>query len=272
MAQKYAIILIAALCFNFFACATPIKPNIPYSGSSQELDEISKKNHLLAEELRKLPELQDGISTVEKHALKKLSNLYDNTHDVFDSAFEKMYLEGLPEVRKYCTPLQSLFWLLEDNKSDLAKESIENHDLKWLLIYAWADKKKERWGNYNTVVERLNSPRLTNLYQVWNFKYWTDRGSRWGNSKKIFRTKKGDCRDYTHFSVQCLEKGGYKARAIKVESPSGSAFHVVCEYKENGKEYIIDNSCGGPCGGGGIQEKHEYLKRLPQVGTGYLHN
>lgn len=237
-------IVFGFFCFLFCSCAsTPSKPNIPYSGYSPELDKISVKNLVLVIELRKLPELQDGISKKEIVTLKSLIKLYDNAPKVFDTAFDEMYKVGLHDVRKYCSPLQALFWLLEDDKFDLASESIINYDLKWLLVYAWADKKKERWGNYHAVVDRLNYPKLIDYYEAWNFEYRRGTGSRLGHSRLIFKTKKGDCRDYTAFSVKCLNTAGYEAKAIKVVSPSGSAFHVVCEFKENNKVYIIDNSC-----------------------------
>ena len=330
-----AIIFTAFLFLS--GCATPpTKPNIPYSGPLPELDEIAKKNSLLATELRKLPELQDGISAVESYALKSLLKLYDNAPDAFNSAFNEMYKVGLPNVRKYCSPLQALFWLAEDGKLRKEDNPLVDYSLDKLLGCAWKfeekfvlilsekeakkvidgikdeDEKKDysyltriedikkiilidynrnpnmflkeareiiekslreniRWGDYETVVERLNNPKLLNFYQRRNFSYWTDRGSRFGYSKFLFKSKKGDCRDYTAFSVYCLQKSGYGAMAIKVVSPSGAAFHVVCEYKENGKEYIMDNSCR-MCGSGkGITEKQIYVRVLPKIGTGYLH-
>ena len=326
------IVLIASIS----GCATPTKPNIPYSGHIPELNEIAKKNSLLATELRKLPELRDGISAAERDALKNLVKIYDNAPDAFDSMFDEMYKVGLPNVRKYCSPLQALFWLVEDgrleineicngilrgyNQDDLIRSAwnfresinLSMEQLKIIIntlpqekqrmydgvtnrytannitLFLYNDnqeyfsKESEkiikdaisqyhlRWGDYETVIERLNSPKLINFYQRRNFTYWTDHGNRYGFSKIIFESKEGDCRDYTAFSVYCLQKAGYEAMAIKVVSPTGKAFHVVCEYKENGKEYIMDNSCP-TCGSGrGITEKQIYIRDLPQVGYGYM--
>ncbi len=276
--NKNNVILVGVFTFLIFSCAiTSTKPNNPYSGHNSELEKLSTKNPLLAVELRKLPELQDGISANEIIALKKLIELYNNTSTVFDSAFDQMYKVGKPNVRKFCSPLEALFWLMEDGKFDLAKESIMDYDLKWLLIYAWADKKHKRWSNYNSVVERLNNPRLIDYYQVWNFEYKLSGAKirRKGRSWHLFKTRKGECRDYTAFSVRCLRKAGYEARAIRVASPSGLfASHIVCEYRDNNKLYIIDNSClSERCGGGGgIQEKQKYTSQLPQVGVGYFND
>ena len=333
---RLAIVFTAV--FSLSGCATPpTKPNSPYTGFLPELDEIAKKNVLLATELRKLPELQDGISAAERDALKNLVKMYESAPDAFDSTFGEMYKVGLPNVRKYCSPLQALFWLVEDGSLETCNRILSAYHQDDLIRSAWYfqesinlsmeqlkiiintlpqekqrmyddvtnrytansttlflynenqeyfskeskkiikdaishDKYHLRWGDYETVVERLNSPKLLNFYQRWNFTYWTDRGSRHGRSKLLFKWKKGDCRDYTAFSVYCLQKAGYGARAIKVVSPSYSAFHVVCEYKENGKEYIMDNSCTRCGSGEGITEKQIYVKVLPQVGTGYRHD
>ena len=46
----------------FFGCAAS-KPNTPYPGPYPSgFNEVASKNQLLAEELGKIPELQDGIS------------------------------------------------------------------------------------------------------------------------------------------------------------------------------------------------------------------
>jgi hypothetical protein len=72
--------------------------------------------------------------------------------------------------------------------------------------------------------------------------------------------------------VYCLQNAGYDAKAIRVTSPTDHPNgHVVCEFKgKDGKAYIIDNSCiFCTSGGDGIEEKESYVKRLPQIGTGY---
>jgi len=46
-------------------------------------------------------------------------------------------------------------------------------------------------------------------------------------------------------------------------------YHIVCEFKEDGKEYIMDNSCPFCGDEEGITEIEKYLKNLPQIGYGY---
>ena len=58
-------IFLIAVALAFVGCATPTKPNLPYSGPIPQLDKIVQRNFLLATELRKLPELQDGLSYSE---------------------------------------------------------------------------------------------------------------------------------------------------------------------------------------------------------------
>jgi hypothetical protein len=119
------------------------------------------------------------------------------------------------------------------------------------------------------VTDRLNSPELINYYEQSNFTY-VSHGVCPGNAKSIFIFKQGCCSDYTAFSEYCLRKAGYDAWAIKVRSPTGKAYHVVCEYKDkDGKSYIMDVDCYTCTGGRGILEKKDYVKNLPQIGFGY---
>ncbi|MBW1996072.1 MAG: hypothetical protein JRI77_16735, partial [Deltaproteobacteria bacterium] len=141
-ADNYLILLLIVGMMSFFSgCASsgPSKPNIPFSGNScpSILNNLHENNPLLAEELGKLPELQDGISVNENYALAKLIKLYDENPNAFNKAFEEMYLIGIPEVRKYCSPLQALFWLAEDGKLDDARDILKEYSLQKLLRTAW---------------------------------------------------------------------------------------------------------------------------------------
>ncbi|MFO7666981.1 MAG: hypothetical protein R6V76_10210 [Desulfobacterales bacterium] len=92
---------------------------------------------LLMRELGKLPELQDGISIKEAAALDIIANIYKNNTQAFIIAFGQMYSTGIPNVRKYCTPLQAIFWLAEDNEPDTIIMIIQQYSLKALLDKAW---------------------------------------------------------------------------------------------------------------------------------------
>lgn len=88
----------------------------------------------------KLPEVQDGISQDEKAALEIIIKLYNDNSERFDATFEQMYQVGIPEVRKYCTPLQALYWMIEDGKTEDAKYFIANYKLERLLEKAWRNE------------------------------------------------------------------------------------------------------------------------------------
>ena len=118
-------------------CATT-KPNTPFAGPyPQCFNELSAKNQLLANELAKLPEFQDGISNDENKALGKLVMLHNKSTSSFNKAFNEMYKTGLPDVRKYCSPLQAFFWLAEDGKIKLINEILESYSIDRLLYKAW---------------------------------------------------------------------------------------------------------------------------------------
>ena len=128
-----------SLLVAFSGCAlVHTKPNPVYKGNYPEkFSELAQKNPLLAEELGKLPELQDGISEGEATTIKKIVSLYNESPDVFCKAFRQMYKVGKPEVRKYCSPMQALYWLVEDSKLTLQDNPITDYSLEKLIALAW---------------------------------------------------------------------------------------------------------------------------------------
>ena len=107
-------ILLCSICSGCTSLG-PTVPNEPYSGPYPSfINELADKNPLLAQELAKLPELQDGFSEEEIIALERIVELYKNDPNRFNAAFSKMYQVGIPKVRRYCSPLQAFFWMVED--------------------------------------------------------------------------------------------------------------------------------------------------------------
>jgi hypothetical protein len=78
----------------------------------------------LARELGKLPELQDGVDQDDLEALRVIRTVYRENPKEFDAAFAEMYKVGKPEVRRYCSPLQALYWLAEDGRFGGRKKSM----------------------------------------------------------------------------------------------------------------------------------------------------
>ena len=91
----------------------------------------------MALELAKLPELKRTISIKEVESLKNILTLYEIDPLAFNIAFDKMCKEGIPEIRKFCTPLQALFWL--SGKAQFSKQNnpLLNYDLESFLNKAW---------------------------------------------------------------------------------------------------------------------------------------
>lgn len=121
----------------FSGCAT--SPNIPFAGRPypSTLEELDQRNPLLVQELGKLPEIQDGISQLEKATLERIIYLYDSNPERFNEVFKEMYQIGKPNVRKYCTLLQALFWLVEDNKLEACNKILNTYNLNDYLRNAW---------------------------------------------------------------------------------------------------------------------------------------
>jgi len=134
-----AVLILFLIFLSSCASFGPTKPNIPYAGRQYPsiLIELAQKNSLLVQELGKLPELQNGISEKEADALRNIVELYTIDQANFENAFNEMYTIGLPEFRKYCSPLQALFWLAEDNQLSSSNDLIVRYSLEKLLNKAW---------------------------------------------------------------------------------------------------------------------------------------
>ena len=138
---------IPVIIFTLYSCAN--KPNIPYPGRmSENFAKLEQWNPLLASEIRKLPEFQDGITIQEKKALDDLVELYADNPKVFSNAFKQMYQVGIPEVRKYCSPLQALFWLALEGDSETINYHIKKFRLKSLLNDTWDFSRNNLKGKY----------------------------------------------------------------------------------------------------------------------------
>jgi len=231
----------------------------------QKLYEIDP---IIALELGRIPEFEGVIGEAQILALDRFLSLIENAKTEEKTNINKLLQVGKPEFRRYCTPIQAIFWLLERHEDEY--QNVLMQPLESLLSESWDFTEKSRWSSYKIITNRLNAPELISFYSKWNFSY-VRQGQRQITARYIFFSKKGCCQDYTAFAVHCLQNAGYVAKAIIVKSPTGHPKgHVVCEFKgKDGKEYILDDSCRFCTGGKGIEEKESYLKRLPQIGTGY---
>lgn len=229
----------------------PTLPNLPFEGPYPlSLETLKKTNPLLRAELGKLPESIDGISQMESNALEKIASVHAGNPTAFDEAFTIMYQVGHPAVRKYCTLLQALFWYALDHDTQQISTYLEQYDgvyidpeypflemitVSLLLSDIWNFKDKNRWGDPEAVIERLNAPEL--------FEYWFSVVFRYDFSKKYKRapvwaqpaetsikTGKGVCYDAANLARVCLLKAGYTAKGLNVVLSAGARVkaHSVC--------------------------------------------
>jgi len=265
----FTYVLVAIVLLNC-ASFSQTRPNIPYAGPyPPSFNSLTESNPLLAQELGKLPEIQDGISSTEIVLLDKFAKLYYRDQAAFDRAFEKMCEAGIPEIRKYCSPLQAVFWLIEDGKIEGIK--IVEYDQKVLLFEAWLktgfeyNDEKGRWQDFGIVTDRLNSPELIEFYIRWDFTHCSqEKVGKFicppQTPYRIFKSKKGNGESISHFAVYCLKKAGYKAKFIRVFGRKRSDYpHAASEYIDiDGKEYVIDILTGKA----GIYTKEAYMRNF----------
>jgi len=84
-----------------------------------------------------------GFPLQKKIALDQMTSFYYSNTEAFNITFEEMYLPGKPKIRKYCSPLQALFWLFEDGQKDTAKDIILKYDLLKLLHQTYVSNDPE---------------------------------------------------------------------------------------------------------------------------------
>ena len=212
-----------------------------FPGSAQILFvKVNDIDNVLAIEIGRLPEFQGQISDLEVRSLSRFLDLLIISSPQEKSNLKKLLEVGKPNFRRYCSPLQAIFWLLEKEDYN-TKESPFSYSLNTLLKKSWKFSEKDRWDDYDIVTDRLNAPELVSFYEIRQFYYETHPGEP-ANSYWLFKSKKGDCKDVTAFSVYCLKKGGYKAREYPVPSPTGLTVpHWVTLFEVDGNEYIMDN-------------------------------
>jgi len=253
---KYLLTIL--LCSIAGGCASlgSTKPNEPFHGSYPDsFEEIKERNPLLAKEIGKLPEIQDGISSDEMIVFERLDRIYNENPIDFDEFFNQMYQSGLPEVRKYCSPLQALFWLVQENP-ELAYRRIKRKKIKWLLRSAWDYSDKSKWGNPQDIMDRLNSKEVFEYWFRTNFKYdlsklpIRDPRSALQSAKRSLMKKKGVCTDAAYLAYTCLGRAGYETiplrsyffRKSSQHPLGGFVGHTVCVIKKGNEFYIAGDT------------------------------
>lgn len=86
---------------------------------NNNLIKLDRLNSNLSDEVQKLPEIYKFRTNSSRLALSNLLRIYQFAPDGFDRMFEAMDAIGKPAQRQYCSPLQALFWLIQDEKMSL---------------------------------------------------------------------------------------------------------------------------------------------------------
>jgi len=244
-------ILSILLCYVIVGCTSPTKPNEPFPGPySFGFNELADKNRFLAQELAKLPELQDGISEEEETALDILAEQYNANPDKFDYMFKQMYNVGIPRVRKYCSPLQALFWMAEEGLLHTTNDLISNYSLDKLLSKAWyfgppAVSDME----ILEIINGINDAKIRQQY--------LDYRKHVGNSRlqKILMV------DLKHIKHVVSKDARKIIKSLKIENPKWSDFVTVTE-RLNAPELVDYYE----------QRRFEYVREVPASNKiGYPH-
>ena len=209
-------------------------------------EDLYKRNPKLALEIGKLPEWQDGISAKEVAALRNIIELYDYDPVAFNLAFDMMYKEGKPDVRRFCSPLQALFWQSGKNKFSRENNPLKDFQIKtWLYPYINDSIKngESKWTNFDEVTDRLNSPTLVFRYILLNIAYDAEHNMLL-TPYQVFKYKIGHCHEQSLLAAYCLEKAGYDAVLVRAWSPTWTSGHTVVAYHDDGKLYKLDTSRG----------------------------
>ena len=247
-------LLFFLILFSAFSCTTPILPTFPnISFNCWEHNEEARDLCLqlynidsdVAMEVNKLPEFQGKIGDPQIQALGRFLKVLAKASYGEKVNLTRLLSSGLPKVRKYSAHLQAIFWVLE-KKDD---ENILTYSLETLLNKAW-DFSDSRWEDYETVTDRLNTPRLIDYYQRKRFVFVPYPEHPW-NPRWLFKTNKGSCIEFTSFSLFCLKKAGYKAAVYNPpwKSDEFPGFHQTTLFKgKNGRFYVMDNGRPDPKG------------------------
>ncbi len=244
--------------------------------ADKELSHLFKINPVLAEELRKLPELRRGLDEKGLAALNRIVKFYtqsSNSEEV-KQIFGRILSIGKKERRKFSAPLQALFWLSEERELPLNENPLkiysklkyrgfnkhlgEDEEVITFVYNIWnATYDKDKWKDPNEVIDRLNSPHLFDLFFRDNITYDYDKSAmkrsdrryyeNWGSylqsAKVTIKGRKGTCDDAANLADEVLTKAGYNVKPLQVKfrkpSFTGSNRHWVAVLKEGGLFYKI---------------------------------
>lgn len=222
----------------------------------KELIILNKTNPILAEELRRLPELRTGLNEKGVVAIKRIVTFYTQSPnpDEVKQIFDKILGIGKREYRKFSAPLQALLWAAEENELPLGQNPLtifskekhmafnwqmygpdfryvtfnknldENEDVITFVTCIWKKTyTTDKWKDPKEIIDRLNSPHLFDLFFRDNIRYDWEKRESYGSSgfyvkpvKETIKSRRGTCSDATNFAIEALGKAGYKVIPLRV--------------------------------------------------------
>jgi len=234
------------------------------------LSKMYKLNPLFGRELSKLPDLRTANGTCDNRSIETFIRFYTkHEHNILKS-FEEMIKVGKPAVRKFCSPLQALYWLIQDEKMIEAEEVVTNYHLRNLLATSWIEeddldnivdryKFQRRNSPFSSVINRLNSPELVDFYTRRFFRVrFTHVAFPEIEPITIWIRKYANCYEYSLFVTYCLRQNGYEAYIFIDEKP-----HCFIGFvNTDSKLYVIDNASTKPKGICGPYKNEEELTAI----------
>ncbi len=241
--------------------------------ADKELSHLFKVNPVLAEELRKLPELKRGLDEKGLLALNRIVKFYtqsSNSEEV-KQIFDRILGIGKKERRKFSAPLQAFFWLAEGNELPLSENLLKIYSKEGYRVNKHLGEDEEviifvhniwkqtydtnKWKDPSEIIDRLNSPHLFDLFFRDNIRYDLEKlwmmfsfGFYVKSAKETIKSRKGTCSDATNLADEILRKAGYNVKPLQVKFRTriftGSNRHSVAVLKESGLFYkIADDFC-----------------------------
>ena len=221
-------------------------------------DALAELNAVYPELYRELLELPDlaEMDAEDNEAIEDIAYLALNPE--YKAAFESMLDEGIRDRRKYCAPLEALLWIAYDREFD-GDSPLQQYSLGKLMNDAWENTTtsehyaSERWQHFDEVVDRLNSPKLIEIYLQDNFTYSYKEGEAEGvkSAERVFGDKQGACYDHAVLAGYCLKKNGYdeaQGMALSFDRQVGGYFigHITCVFQDpkDSLYYTVDNVGG----------------------------
>lgn len=207
--------------------------------------ELAQRNRLLAVELGRLPGLRHDVTAQKLRALERIAQFQKRHPHRVAQGFKRMYQEGKPKVRRFCSPLQAVFWLALEREFSEDDNPFFPYELKRLLDRAWVVRRgpglTTRWRNFFDAADRLNSPRLIDYFE----RNWLEHQDYPGTGKsveEVYYSGAANSPDATALSVFLLQRAGYQAHALLVETSHRG--HVITVFKDRGKYFVMDNGLG----------------------------